>query len=505
MYHCAVHKLPQSVLAYIHRHELLRAGDRVGVAVSGGADSVALLRILLELRQQLGIVLSVVHLNHQLRGAESDADEVFVRELAGTHGLELHCESADVKGHAVKQKLSLETAARQLRCKFFEKLLTEAKANKIATAHTLDDQAETVLLRLLRGTGLRGLAAIRPKLQVADVGEEVCGEIVRPLLAARRAAAAEYLHAVAQPWREDESNQKLEFTRNRVRHRLLPLLQREFNAAVVEKLGELAEIAHGEEEFWNRECTRLFSKIVSVSTPDWANFYYTAIPNAAPSAIDPAVFAKAKEPGPAMVNLTLNLTCLNALPLGARRRLIHSLSAFGIPLEFKDVERVLYLAQTEDEKQIHLAWGWKVVRHQNELQFLTADLRGEERVPSSYEYVLDVPGRVVTWEPRLAIEASIVEIAQGCNREQLIDASFAQRGLLLRNWRAGDRFWPSHTREPKKIKELLQDRHITGSEKKRWPVVASGEEVVWLRGFGVRRDLQAKGDTGILIQEAEEE
>src|SRR5262249_55767133 len=123
MYHCPVHKLPLSVLAYIRRHELLRPGDRVGVAVSGGADSVALLRILLDLEGELGIVLSVVHLNHQLRGSESDADEAFVRQLGLTHGLEFHGESADVKGHAANRKLSLETAARQLRYDFFAKLV----------------------------------------------------------------------------------------------------------------------------------------------------------------------------------------------------------------------------------------------------------------------------------------------------------------------------------------------------------------------------------------------
>src|SRR5262244_2159245 len=133
MYHCAVHKLPLSVLAYIRRHQLLRPGDRVGVAVSGGADSVALLRILRELEPELGIVLSVVHLNHKLRGSESDADEAFVRQLTLTHGLEFHGESADVRAHAAKKKLSLETAARQLRYKFFEKLVETGSLDKVAT------------------------------------------------------------------------------------------------------------------------------------------------------------------------------------------------------------------------------------------------------------------------------------------------------------------------------------------------------------------------------------
>src|SRR5580700_8902619 len=168
MYHVLVQSLPQSVAAYIRKHVLLKPGDRVGAAVSGGADSVALLRLLLELRRQLGIVLSVVHLNHKLRGAESDVDQAFVSDLAQRHQLELHCESADAAAYAAEKHLSLETAAREVRYAFFRRLLQQDCVNLIATAHTVDDQAETVLLKLVRGAGTRGLAGIYPRLSVAS-------------------------------------------------------------------------------------------------------------------------------------------------------------------------------------------------------------------------------------------------------------------------------------------------------------------------------------------------
>src|SRR5947209_18178420 len=150
-YHRCVQGLPEKVLRYIRERELMKAGDRVGVAVSAGADSVALLRLMLGFRQQLGIVLAVVHLNHGLRGAESDADAELVATLARTHALELFSERADAHKHALNRKLSLEAAGRELRYQFFTKLGEQGKLDCVATAHTRDDQAETVLLRLLRG------------------------------------------------------------------------------------------------------------------------------------------------------------------------------------------------------------------------------------------------------------------------------------------------------------------------------------------------------------------
>src|SRR6185369_4687959 len=182
-----------TVLVHFAR-SLLRPGDRLGVAVSGGADSVALLRALLELRSELGVVLSVVHFNHKLRSDESDTDEAFVRDLAAAHQLDLHSSEANTRRFAREKDLSLEAAARDLRYAFFGRLIKEGRLNKIATAHTLDDQAETVLLRIFRGTGTSGLAGIQPQLKVAN------GTIIRPLLQTRRADLRTYLETIQQPW-----------------------------------------------------------------------------------------------------------------------------------------------------------------------------------------------------------------------------------------------------------------------------------------------------------------
>jgi tRNA(Ile)-lysidine synthase len=439
------------------------------VAVSGGADSVALLRVMLELRSEMAITLSVLHLNHQLRGAESDADEQFVRDLAASHQLEFIAEAGDVKAYAKKRRLSVEAAARRLRYEFFERVIRANQCNKVATAHTLNDQAETVLLRLVRGTGFKGLGGIRPSLEIPDAGNRSCGQILRPFLSVRRQAVREYLRLIGQTWREDATNQDLQHTRNRVRQLLIPLLEKEFNPAVVERLSDLAEIAQGEEEFWAAECRELHSLML-------------------------------KEPrNPADGQLAIDLQQFAKLSKGAQRRLIQSLEVFAPGLEFKHVDEIVSLSSGEQKtSQIVLPSGWKVVRSGHELRFSRSD-RERESLPSEYEYRLPVPGSVVVAEAGVAIEAAI----SNGSREftQLGDPKLLQAGLVVRNWRSGERFWPEHTKEPKKIKELLQDRHVTGAAKKVWPVVASGEEVIWVRGLGIRKDLCAKGPYGLLIRE----
>jgi len=185
-----------SVRDAIETGGLLRAGDRVGVAVSGGADSVALLLLLVELRKQLGVVLSVVHFNHKLRGKHSEGDEEFAARLAAKHKLAFHVGRADIGAEARRQKANLEDTARRGRYEFFERLAKEGVVDKVAVAHTADDQAETVLAHILRGTGLAGLGGIHPRV----------GHVVRPLLGVRRGELRTYLKSKKQSWREDASN-----------------------------------------------------------------------------------------------------------------------------------------------------------------------------------------------------------------------------------------------------------------------------------------------------------
>lgn len=496
------------MLAYIRKNDLLRPGDRVGIAVSGGADSVALLRLMLELRDELGILPSVVHLNHKLRGADSDEDEQFVRRLAGTYGLEIFAESRDVKAFSTDKKMSVEAAAREARYEFFKALLKNRQLDKIVTAHTKDDQAETVVLRLLRGTGFRGLGGIRPRLFIRDEAAAACGEIVRPLLSTRRDAVTNYLVQAKQTWHEDETNNEVKYTRNRVRQVLMPLLQKEFNPAVSEKLAEFAEIAQGEEEFWTKECDRLLGEIGRVNKMGWQNAtFYSPITDPAnplPRMEIPGPGTGEKlAPGRYMMDIGLSLSDFRELPLATRRRLLQSLGRFRIELEFKNIDEIIWLVENHSgsPQEIRLPSGWRVICTREELRFFTND---EHANLTDYYYPLSVPGKVSIPEADLELETVVLNEnseAEYHGTQNLLDSRFAQKPWVIRNWRPGERFWPAHTKEPKKIKELLQDRHITGQEKQRWPVIACEDEIIWLSGFGVRRDFQATGGAGVLIRE----
>lgn len=230
----------------------MRPGLKLGVAVSGGADSVALLTLLAGVRAELGIVLSVVHFNHRLRGKDSEADEKFVTALAETFGVTLHVGRGDVAGKAKREKANLEEAARRSRYAFFEKLAQQQLVEAVATAHTMDDQAETVLAHILRGTGIAGLAAIH----------RTAGCVRRPLLDFRREELRKFLRAKKQRWREDATNRDTLRTRARMRKKLLPLLVREFNPAAIEHLAALADRARAQSEFVENLAEQLLAQLV---------------------------------------------------------------------------------------------------------------------------------------------------------------------------------------------------------------------------------------------------
>jgi tRNA(Ile)-lysidine synthase len=244
-------------------------GDRVAVAVSGGADSSALLLLVHAAnampKNALGIGLSAVHINHTLRGEESEADQRFVEELCQRLEIPLHLHRADTQAYGAEHKQTIEEAARNQRYAFFAELFAEGKVNKILTAHTLDDQAETVLMKLLRGAWLEGLSAIAPVLELG-VPLENSGKVLRPLLGTRREDLRAYLRERNQPWREDSSNSDEAFTRNRIRHTVLPVL-REENPSVDQTLANLAELAREEELRWSVELGKLLPQLILPGKP----------------------------------------------------------------------------------------------------------------------------------------------------------------------------------------------------------------------------------------------
>ena len=242
----------------------LTPGARICVAVSGGADSVALLTAVHAAnalpRESLGVGLAAVHVHHGLREAEADADAAFVQELCTRLAIPLQTHHASVPAHVEKTSETTEEAARSLRYEIFHKILAEGQADSLLTAHTLDDQAETVLMKLLRGAWTEGLSAIHPIITLPR------GNILRPLLDISRAQILAFLAETGQHWREDSTNASPAHTRNRLRHGILPILRAE-NPSLDRTLANLAELAREEEAHWQKELARLLPQILLPGKP----------------------------------------------------------------------------------------------------------------------------------------------------------------------------------------------------------------------------------------------
>ncbi|MFZ0314900.1 MAG: tRNA lysidine(34) synthetase TilS [Candidatus Korobacteraceae bacterium] len=478
-YYSPVH---EKVLRYIRDQDLLRAGDRVAAAVSGGADSVALLRVLLALRSELGIVLAVAHFNHGLRGQSSEADEALVAELATAHGLDFFAGHGKVSDYASTAKLGIEAAGRELRYRWFTQLAVQQRFDSIATAHTWDDQAETVLLKFLRGAGTRGLAGIYPILDLSSPGgsfgakaplqkmavdgaaeaaplqitvsPDVTLRIVRPLLGVSRQEVESYLESLAQSWREDESNLDHRFLRNRLRHELLPLLEREYNPKIRRLLNDVADTARAEEDYWRE----------------------LAVPQA----------AARTSPN------QLSLESFAQLPLALQRRVLKRFAeSEGVTLDFAHIEKLRRCALGE-QAQAEMPGGRVVVRRRASLQWRAA---GEESA-AAYWYVLPVPGEIGIAELGLSVRTEMVpeKFALELPQEELLNPGLVGAELVVRNWRPGDRFWPANSRSEEKLKRLFAEKHISAEERLQCPVAIHEDEIIWVRGFPVARSRQWKGN-----------
>jgi tRNA(Ile)-lysidine synthase len=254
----------------------IKPGDRVCAAVSGGADSVALLLTLHAANNtahdSLGVGLSAIHIHHGLRGKEADTDQHFVKSLCARLDILLHLRHSSVPDRVAETHETIEEAARAIRYEHFATLITSGQADSILTAHTLDDQAETVLMKLLRGAWTEGLSAIHPVVLVPATQpttltpNQRSGKILRPFLNIRRADIEAFLNHSNQPWREDSTNTDTAFTRNKIRHELLPQL-RAYNPNLDRTLANLAELAREEEARWQAELSRILPQLLLPGKP----------------------------------------------------------------------------------------------------------------------------------------------------------------------------------------------------------------------------------------------
>ena len=473
----------------IEKQGLLRAGERVGVAVSGGADSVALLLLMMELRQQLGVVLSVVHFNHKLRGKSSDADETFAEKLATKHKLAFHPGRGDVAAKARRVKANLEDTGRQARYAFFAALVEGGHLDKVVVAHTADDQAETVLGHILRGTGIAGLGGIHPRV----------GNVVRPLLGVRRAELRAYLKAKKQTWREDATNRDTTRMRARIRKKLLPLLEKQFQGAVVEHLATLAELAREDEAFLDalvsertRTCVRKDQGRSTLLTAD-------------------LLAQKKKEfttenTGGTEKNFAISRRIL--------RRVIGELKPRAGQINAGHVGAILDLVENgENGKCLQLPGGLEVRREHDSLVFCVAGgvAESRQRAPLEFQHEINLDGptanicvpelgcvfrfRVIDWPAKRG---------DTIGRGFVLDREALRFPLVLRNWHPGDKLRPCGHRSAHKLKRLLSKMRVSRWEREGWPVVTSCDALVWARGLPVAAEFAAGEKTRMAMVITEE-
>jgi tRNA(Ile)-lysidine synthase len=499
--------LEQRVLDFIRESRMASAGDRIGVAVSGGADSVALLRLLEPLRHELGATLFVIHFDHMLRGAESDRDVCFVKELARARGMEFVSAREDVRAAAILRTGNIEEAARQLRYGFFDRVLSDRKATRIAVAHTADDQAETVLGHIIRGTGPTGLASIYPIVELPSGGA-----IVRPLLPIRRGELRDYLQERGQEWREDATNADQTRLRARIRAQLLPVLERDFSPGIVQHLGHLARFAREEESFWSALVEDRLAKYAKVTSGAHSERTQSI---GARDLLWPLTFERTGEHAA--------VAFVRALTERLVRRIYEQVRGDRRELSARHVEQVIRLAsESTSGKRLRLPGKIAVERVFDEITFSRINQEYDQQhrfaspqetkiEPFSYQYVVDLPHRGATTvavpELSTCFHLKIVDWPLGESDTKIdsgaFDAGRLRSPLLLRSWRPGDAYRPRGHRQSQKLKQMFQVERVPRDQRVRWPVLESAGQVIWARGMAPAEGFCARAGTrvGLLIEE----
>ncbi len=440
----------------VSTHRMIAAGDRVAVAVSGGPDSVALLDILDILAKEHNVELAVAHVNHGLR-PEADADAAFVEKLAARYHRAFFPRTVAVAALSRKRRMGIEECARTERYAFFHRLVTHEGFDKVALGHHADDNAEQVLMALVRGAGPEGLAGIPP---VRDAF------IVRPLLALTRATISRYVRTRGLVCRTDATNADPRFTRNRVRHRLLPLIRAEFNPAIVGSLNRHAVIAADENRWLAALVDELWKTVAVEATP---------------------------------AGICLDADAVNALPHAARRRVLRraiqrlrgDLRRFGM----EHIEAMVNLAQRSSRAGIDLPDGVRAEISGTCLRLTqqSSPARGRRRRPASatFEYAVSSPPESLL---RIALKetgATIVlrpvpapvDFSRGSGHQvAFFDMDTIDFPLLIRSVRAGDRMIPLGLGHHKKVARLLMDRKIPRDHRREVPIIADQRKIIWVAG-----------------------
>jgi tRNA(Ile)-lysidine synthase len=456
--------LQNKIAEFIQEHRLLLPGEKVIVAVSGGADSVCLLHVLLQLKGRLAIGLHVAHLNHKLRGAESDADATYVDRLARKFGVPATIEVEDVATYHREKGGSLEEAARELRYMFLARVAREVGASKTAVGHTRNDAIETILLHLLRGTGTAGLRGLTPSSTLRFSKDTEPLNIIRPLLKVSREETIAYCQRHQLYPRSDSSNLSLEFFRNRIRLELLPLL-RTYNPGIDDSLLRLATIAGDDVNFVEEQVAALWNGLAEEQ--------------------DTTVY--------------LDATKLTHLPPALQRQIfrkaVEKLKGNLKDIEADHIEAMLAFLKKPAGKKLSLPQGLRLFTEYGRLALTTLPDFPCHLPPLQGVFRLNIPGETVL--PGWRVTTTI--LGSPLDKKDVFAANldFDKCGteLVVRARQPGDRFQPLGMAEVKKLQDFMVDSRIPRAWRDRIPLVCSSGQVLWVVGWRISDRVKVNIDT----------
>lgn len=460
----------------IHTHDMLRKGDHVLVGVSGGADSVALLAVLNRLRPAWGLTLTAAHFNHKTRAAESDRDEAFVRTLCKSIGIAVVCGS--LTEGTRPRGLSTEDFLRRSRYAFFERVRRKSGADRIALGHHQGDQAETVLMNVIRGAGLAGISGIPPVRNA--------GTIIRPLIDCPRREIVDFLEGEGLPCVDDSSNTDERFLRNRIRASLMPELEKRYNPAIHESLCRLAHVLRAENDYMTREAQLRLER--------WRD-------------------GRAQE-NPLEVPIAELKVLHPALQRRALLEIAREVSAEGGAIGFDHVQAVLALAGgTHPGGSLDLPGGILVTRTYGLLEFRRIARPGRQPrqgrasgvVTEPFRHEVSIPGTVRIESLGISIrfrELRRVPSVLSAERKAYLDLDRIAFPLCVRSVSAGDRIQPLGMTGTRKLKSVFIDEKIPREQRRTIPVLADDISVLWVPGVRLSERVRvAKGTKRVLSAE----
>ena len=445
----------------ISNHHMFRSGDSVLVGVSGGPDSVALFHILSTLASKYFIRLGIAHLNHCLRSDESDRDARFVSGFAERYRVPFHLDKKNVRAYAASHKLSIEEAGRKVRYEYLTLVAERKGYDKIALGHHADDNAESVLMYLIRGSGLKGLSGIGPVRG---------GKIIRPLIRQTRSEILKYLENYQIDYVTDTSNTDKQYLRNRIRHHLIPLLARTYNPNIVDNLNRLSDIVRSDDRWIRRQIQPMIEKSV----------------------------LKVEEG-----RITLSIPLLAGLHKAVQRRLlrcmIERVKGDLRRITYAHIEAIRNLAQTgPSDGRLDLPDRILITRNKEmltlskekqPLRLLTSP--PGPAVEKGYAYQIQASDTVYIRELGMCLKASMVPIEPLPDFETaghtvaFFDMNTLEFPLILRNFQPGDRFSPIGLGGSQKIKDFFANKKVPREERTRRPILTSGEKIIWVVGYRI--------------------